>query len=140
MDEPEEPGHHRGDAVEVSGPRRAVEPIREIPDVHVGRVTSRVEGLLGQEQQIDALRLALPRIALGIAWVAREVLARSELERVHEDRDHAHVGPRARDPHERSVSFVEEAHRRHEPDRAPVRAERLRARGDLSERADDLHR
>jgi hypothetical protein len=71
MDEPEEPRHHGRDAVEVSGSRRAIEPIGELSDMHRRRVTGRVEGLLGKEQQIHAFGFTLPRVALGIARVAR---------------------------------------------------------------------
>src|SRR5678815_5448585 len=44
---------------------------------------------------------------------------RSELRRVHEDRDDDVLAVRTRRAHERKVPFVKRAHRRHERDRAP---------------------
>ena len=108
----------------------AVVLAREIPgrvDVGHGRLPKQVHALAREQRAVARRR----------SRVAREVLARPELERVDEDAHHDTVGRAPGEADERHVPVVERAHRRHERhglaaaaeprDRAPELDERPRA-------------
>src|ERR1700693_5964553 len=57
--------------------------------------------------------------------IVREVAVVGELARVHEGGEHHHVTVIASSSHERQVTVVQGAHRRHEPDTKSTRAYRL---------------
>ena len=81
---------------------------------------------LGQQRQI----------AVHGPWVAVEVLARAELQRVHEDGDRGDVVLAEAPRDDAEVARVERAHRRDEPVRGSAPP---RARPDLRHRADQAH-
>ena len=78
----------RRDAVEVSGAVRALEHGREALHAHAGPEALGVHrGALGRKDGVHARRPAALEVRLERPRVAREVLVRPELERVHEDRE-----------------------------------------------------
>jgi len=122
-DRGEELRHDRGDALEVPGPRAALELRRHGPDLH-SRGGSRRVHRLGR-RLVDGVDLGRGKhrdVALGVARVAGEILARAELDRVHEDAHDHDVVLGARQLDQAQVPRVERAHRRHEPDRAALSA------------------
>ena len=86
----------------------------------------------GREHQLDALLAARGQIGLQRAGVARQVLVRAELQRVHEDRDDGDRGPGhpAGVPDQLAVALVQRAHRRHERHPAARAAQGPRDRRD----------
>ena len=109
-----------------------------------------------RRRQLDALRIELPfgrrphqvgpqglgqrDIPRLVPGVARQVLARRELPRVHEDRhdDHAPLGPGAAD--QRRVAVMQRSHRRHEADVGAGGPACFDGRGEIGGPADQLHR
>jgi len=71
-----------------------------------------------QEDKVYAGSLEHRQVSLFIARVALEILARSELGRVDEDRRDDRNAARSCRTHQRLVTGVEGTHRRHEADRA----------------------
>ena len=130
----------RRDPVEVHRAARAAQPVGEPIDVHARERRAVGVHLLDRrhEEHVDASRpRATVGVALEVARVRREILVRTELGRVHEDRHDDEVRGGAGGPHERPVPFVEEAHRRHEADgaaahRAPARSARAAPRSSRS--------
>ena len=125
----EELRHDGGDAAEVARARGPLEALRDPAHVDVGREALGVEVVpRGRVDGVHALAGEQVEVGVERARIAREVLARPELERVHEDADHHRVarGPRA--THEGRVALVEGAHGGHE------------AHGPLDSRAEHLER
>src|SRR5256885_14342354 len=88
-----------------SGPR--VHPHQRLRGIHRRRVRYKetIHAALGGESAI----------ALQVARVLRQILRGAELERVHEDAQHHAIGSLFRPIHELQVAFVQESHRRYEP-------------------------
>src|SRR5207249_7622064 len=92
---------------------------RAHPDQGLGGVHGR---RVRDEETIDATFAGELPVALQVARVLRQVFCGAELEGVHEDaHDHA-VGALLRPIDEPQVPFVQESHRRHEPDATPAGA------------------
>ena len=87
-DQREQDRDDRRDAVEMAGPRRALERAGDRPD-RDGRVEARRIDLVDarREDEVDALGLADREVAGLVARVVREVGRLVELARVDEDRD-----------------------------------------------------
>ena len=96
-------------------PEGSLEPSRDaiednprlvVVGVHLHRI--------GNEDEVGARRLEKFEVALLVARVAREILGRRELGRVHEQADHGRCVLLDGLPHEGDVPLVEVSHRRHE--------------------------
>ena len=117
----EELGHDRGHPGEVGGPGRPLHRLREPAHGDRGEDLVGVHlVVLGAEEEVDIGRLGLRPVAIGVPGIGGQVLARSELQRVDEDRGHHEVGVGPGRGHQRQVPLVEVAHRRHQPDRGPL--------------------
>ena len=118
-DQSEQDRHDRGDAIEVTGPGRALERLRDGPD-RDGRIEAGRVDLLdaGCEDQVHALRLADRQVAGLVARVLVEVRPDVELARIHEDRDDGRGIRGAGLGDQRAVAVMEPAHGRHETDGA----------------------
>ena len=71
---------------------------------------------LRREQEVHAARFRQSRVAVAVARIAREVLVRTELQRIDEQAHDDAAGALARAIDQREMPFVERAHRRHERD------------------------
>ena len=89
----------------------------------------------GAKTMSTPARLRDSRVALLVAGIAREVVARPELRLVDEEAHHDAVALGARGLEQRLVAGVERAHRRDEADRSLGRTRRAH----LRDGADDLH-
>ena len=85
-------------------------------------------------------RLALREVAGEVAGIAVEIFARAELQRVDEDRDDDEIAGVAGRAHERPVTLVQEAHRRHEPDPSALRPRAIARGAQVGDRLDVQHR
>ena len=108
------------------GPRRAGSPsrtsVRPSTSTAVAK-PSRVDLLdRGRVDEVDAGLGGEPRVALLVARVAVEVLAVAELGRVDEEAHDDDVALLAGGAQQREMALVQEAHRRHQPDRAALGA------------------
>src|SRR5207302_2055289 len=84
----EELRHHRRDSLEMTGTRLAFERLGDAADVDPGARPWRIHQL--GPRLVDRVHLTLTqqsRVAIRIARIASEVLARPELDRVHENAD-----------------------------------------------------
>src|SRR5262249_13706694 len=114
--------HDRADTTEVPGSRGSFQHILESLDLHPGREALRINRLPNRgEDQVDALGPADFEIALKRPWVAREVLARTELRRVDEERQHDEARLTASGPDQADVPLVQRSHRRYEANAQPLR-------------------
>ena len=93
-----------------------------------------------REDEVDAFRERQLGIARQVARVALEVFAGAELRRVDKDRSHDDVAHFAGAPHQRQMTFVQRAHRRHQADAAAFGAHITRHRHHSRNAVDDLHR
>ena len=134
-DQAEEDRDDGGDAVEVARACRALERLGDGPDRH-GRVEARRVDLLDRrrEDDVDALGLADREVARLVARVARVVGRLVELARVDEDRHDRRGALVARASHQRAVTVVKPAHRRHEADRPWGVGERVAQLGPRAQR------
>ena len=122
-DEREELRDDGRDALEVSRSKCAVERLRERADAHPRLIPGRIHLLGGRrEDGIGAGARQLGDVALEVARILREVLRGPELRGVDEDRDDDERRSPARLFHEREVTAMQRAHRRHEADAAASRA------------------
>ena len=117
------------------GPRRAAQALGEPGDVHrrQRRAVGYISSTVGTNSTSTPSAVATARVAVEVARVRGEVLVRTELRRVHEERDDDEVRLGARRGHQRPVAVVEVAHRRHEADgpagaRGPARSARAARR------------
>ena len=130
----QELGDDRGDAVEMIGPRGAAQILGQVADADMGAEALRIHlGRVGREDEIGAGLGELGEIALFVARVVTEVLARAELDRVHEDgHDHV-VGFALGEGDEGEMAFMQRAHGGHESDRLA----RLSPSGDVAAQVAD---
>ena len=138
-DDPEELGDDRGDTGEVRGPTRPFEPLAGSGNRDGGANRGRVHLVDARvEHQVGTRSASERQVAVQIPRVGGEVLFGRELQRVHEDAHDRGVAPHRRRGDERRVALVQIAHRRHEPDGAPSRADRVQAGAQRGDRGDDL--
>ena len=110
----------------------AVEDLGQALDLDRGREAVGVDLLdRGRVDEVDAGLGGEPRVALLVARVALEVLAGAELGRVDEEAHDDHVALLAGGAQQREVPVVQEAHRRHQADRAALGAGRRQRRAQL---------
>src|SRR5262249_15231988 len=101
----------------VPRPNVAAKAERRPQNLHLGLEAVRIDRLyLGREDEIASGGLELLRVALEVARIATVVLIRTELRRVDEDRGDDEVAVLFGQLDQRQMSFVECAHRGHEPD------------------------
>src|SRR5262249_24605180 len=118
----EELGDHRRHAAKVTGTRRPAEDCPEPTDLDRAFTAVRIDLSDGRvEHDVDRFFLQKAAVALEVARIALQILARAELRRIDEYRDDHAVAALFRFAHETEVSFVQRAHRRHERD-APAGA------------------
>ena len=116
-DEVEELQHHRRQAVEVPGSRRALELAGQALDRDAGGVVGRVEGAdVGQEADVDLGVLDEREVAAWSRTPGSPSSSGRERVRVDEARDDDAAVLGAGAPHERQLAVVEHPHRRHEAD------------------------
>jgi hypothetical protein len=140
-DDAEQPRDDRGHALEVTGPRRAVEADRDGPRVDGGPEPEGVHLLDGRrEQDVDAEVGGQVGVGPLVPRVALEVLAVTELGRVDEQRHHDEVAFLQRRPHQAEVALVEGTHRGDEADAAPLLAREVQRRAHLTDGAERPHR
>src|SRR6185369_1854719 len=140
LDEVEQFGHHRGNAVEVAGTAATTQRQRQIRDPYGGLETGRVHlSCRGGEDDINAAGTGDGTVALQVARVALQVLARAELDRVDEDREHQDVAAGACLAQQRGVTLVQIAHGRHKGDALAVALERKGQMLHVLDVADNLH-
>ena len=134
----EELGDDGGDSPEVPRPRRALERFRRAAHLDGGGETGRIQLLdRGMKEEVYPRLGQQGGVALERPRIVLEVLARAELQRVHEDRgdDVRVLGPRR--GHQRQVPPMQRPHRQHHAD---VANQHAAARAHLCNRLDDLHR
>ena len=104
--------HHRGDAVEVTGPRTTLHRVAQPDDVDRRGEARRVHRRSGRDiHGIDAGRLAGQEIVVERARVLIEVSVLAELQWIDEDRHHDPVGVSASGIDQFEVTSVQSAHR-----------------------------
>ena len=132
--------HHGRDAPEMSGTFRPFPEIHQGSRIHGRGEPGRIERSdAGQEEPVRPRVAAETDVPDLVARIAREILRRSELERIHEDRNRHPVvlAPGAADQGE--VSFVQGSHGRHETHGHAALARAARKRAQLSAAGHDLH-
>ena len=113
----EQPRDHGDHAVEMPRAMRAVEHVGDPGHAHAHRAVG-AERVHRPDrrppQQVAAGAVEPLRVLFGRARIAREILVRAELGRVHEHAGDDAVGMRARQLDQRKMARVQVAHRRHE--------------------------
>ena len=89
--------------------------------------------------ELDAGLSGEAQVALLVARVAVEILARPELGRVDEEAHDDQVALGAGGAQQREVALMEEAHRRHQANRAALAAHRSKRGSKLVPCAEELH-
>ena len=107
----------------MTGTRLAFERLGDAADVDPGARPWRIHQL--GPRLVDRVHLTLTqqsRVAIRIARIASEVLARPELDRVHENADDHDIVLASRELDQTQVPGMQGAHRRHEPNRSALGA------------------
>jgi hypothetical protein len=122
----------------MAGPGVAVEARRGAADADGGGEARRVHHLrCGRIDQVAALRRQQAGVGVLLPGVGVEVLGRSELLRVDEDRADHPLGLRLGQPDQRQVAFVQRPHGRHQGDPLAPLAPGLHAGPERRDGADD---
>ena len=117
----EQLGDHRGHTAEEMRPGLGAEPAGRPLDHHPGGVVGRVHGTdIRQVDEIDAELLEPRQISRLVPRVAFEILARSELGRIDENRHHQAPGDLPPVAHQRQMPLVQGTHGRHQGDLRPA--------------------
>ena len=141
-DDVEQLGDHRGHAVEVArttgaaqgvGQRRNRNPRRQLLAFWVHLLHAR------REHHVHPFGFQPRQVCPRSARIAAEVLVGAELGRVDEDGNHATCRTRAAAAHQRQVSFVQVAHRRHQAD-VRLAAQPFAQSGDVAHHVQELTR
>ena len=113
--------HHRGDPAEVSGARRAAQPLRNTGHLDERLAPLRVHVLhAGEVHRIDSRRIEHRQVPRLVPRVLLEILAGAELRRVDEDRRRYRAAAvRLGDPNQAHVPLVQVPHRGDQPDPHP---------------------
>src|SRR5581483_5201609 len=128
----EELEHDGGDTVEESRAELSLELVGEARRLDEEGLRLRIEhALVRREEQLHARLLEERAVALEGPRIALEVLARRELQAVHEDAHRDRAAVPSREPREREVALVQVPHRRHEGHRAGG-GDRGAQRGDVA--------
>ncbi len=113
----EQAADHLRHAVEVARTRGALHHLVHRTEVELPRIGLGIDLLHRRHQHVVGTGLLQqPGVGLGCAGIAHQVVLVVELRRVHEDAHHDRGVLRAGPLHQRAVSCVQGAHRRHEPD------------------------
>jgi hypothetical protein len=114
-DDVEQLDHDRCDSGEVTRTAvRALEPFSRPRYRHECRETFRIQLAYGRrEKEVDAGCPGERGVAMLVALISLEVGSLLELLRVDKQRNHDHFALGAGPTHQRQVSFVKRAHRRH---------------------------
>jgi hypothetical protein len=140
-DQGEELGDDRGHAPEVTRAPGPAQPLGEAGDLDEGLVTRRIHPRRGGgEHRVHPDTGALRQVTLQVARVAAQILGGPELAGVDEDAHHRAVGAGAGGLHQAEVASMEEPHRRHQTDPAPLAAGGLCPGGDRPGLAEDSQR
>ena len=104
----------------MPGAKAATERLGRCADPDAGLVAARVHALgRRREHDVGAGRVELGDVGLEIARVSGEIFVGPELRGVDEDGGGDEAGAALGLAHQRQVSVVQRAHRRHEPDAQP---------------------
>jgi hypothetical protein len=105
------------DAAEVAWAEFTIKLPLNLRRIDVVLLRLRVEvSLRGSKQQVDTGRGELVAIGLKRAWIAVEIVSRSELETIHENACHDGVAVSASVGHQGNVAGMQIAHGRHKSD------------------------
>ena len=130
----EQLGDDGGDAVEVAGPRGAIEHFGHATDRDVGVHAAGIHLLDRRgEDKVGPGSSGERVVGVECARVGRQVLMGAELQGVDEDGDGDDVALRGGSANKRGVAFVKGTHRGNEPDRLALLARRVEL---LAERFD----
>jgi hypothetical protein len=117
LDEVKKLGHHRCHTGEMPRPHRAFQLAAQFGHVHHGLHRARIHlGDFWCEKNVDTRLFQQCAVAGEIAGVTGQILIRTELQRVDEDRNHRHVVFRLGLGNESQMADMEKAHGRHEAD------------------------
>src|SRR4029453_11520741 len=107
----QELGDHRCDAVEMVGPVCSAEVLGQIADAYFAAEASGIHlRRIGREHEVRSGSAELLDVPGLVAWIGVEVLARTELDRVHEDRDHDAICLALGERYQREMPGVKRAH------------------------------